>query len=152
MTSYDLWSSIFWILFALAAIGLSSRLSFGTFYEPGSGLFPLLLSFIILGFGLTLFLKTLFKSKRKLKDVSYKGFENTVKVLPILILLILYTLFLEKVGFLVVTFSFILLLLLVTYRQKWWLAFITALAGSFGSYVIFQIWLKSQLPKGILGF
>ncbi len=78
--------------------------------------------------------------------------KSLIKVSPVLILLVLYAVLLDTLGFLIVTFLLIFLLLEVIYRRKWWVGLITALAGSLGSYLIFQVWLQSQLPKGLLGF
>lgn len=152
MKSLDLLGSLFWIVFSLVAIKLATRLSLGGLYEPGPGLFPLLLAFVILGLALVLFFKTIFKAKGEQQRISFKWISSMAKVLPVLTLLLLYAIFLERLGFLIVTFLLILLLLLVVYPQKWWVSLIAALAGSLGSYVIFQVWLHSQLPSGILGF
>ncbi|HSB07728.1 MAG TPA: tripartite tricarboxylate transporter TctB family protein [Thermodesulfobacteriota bacterium] len=152
MKSLDFWSSIFWMLFSLGVIKLTTRLPLGTLHEPGSGFFPLLLSFIILGLSLGLFLRTLIKGRLQLAGIASQLFKSLIKIAPVLILLSLYAVFLDTLGFLVVTFLLIFSLLEIIYRQKWWVSLITAGAGSMGSYVIFQIWLQSQLPKGFLGF
>jgi putative tricarboxylic transport membrane protein len=152
MKSFDFWSSIFWILFSLGVIKLTTRLPLGSLHEPGSGFFPFLLSFIILGLSLGLFLRTLSKGRLQVGGIASQLFKSLIKISPVLILLSLYAIFLDTLGFLIVTFLLIFLLLEVIYRQKWWVSLITALAGSLGSYFIFQIWLQSQLPKGLFGF
>jgi len=152
MKSFDFWSSIFWILFSLGVIKLTTRLPLGSLHEPGSGFFPLLLSLIILGLSLGLFLRTLGKGRLQLGGIASQLVKSLMKIAPVLILLSLYAIFLDTLGFMLVTFLLIFLLLEVIYRQKWWVSLITASAGSLGSYFIFQIWLQSQLPKGLFGF
>ncbi len=152
MKSLDFWSSIFWILFSLGVIKLTTRLPLGSLHEPGPGFFPLLLSFVILGLSSALLFRTLIKGRLQLGGIASQLFKSLIKISPVLILLSLYAIFLDTLGFLIVTFLLIFLLLEVIYRQKWWVSLITAGAGSMGSYVIFQIWLQSQLPKGLLGF
>jgi putative tricarboxylic transport membrane protein len=152
MKRFDLWSSIFWILFSLGVIKLTTRLSLGSLHEPGPGFFPLLLSFVILGLSSALLFRTLIKGRLQMGGIASQLFKSLVKISPVLILLSLYAIFLDTLGFLIVTFLLIFLLLEVIYRQKWWVSLITAGAGSMGTYLIFQIWLQSQLPKGLLGF
>ncbi len=152
MKSRDFLSSIFWILFSLAVVNLTSRLSFGSLHEPGPGFFPLLTSLVILGLSLAVLIRSLLQGRPRMTGIGAELLKSLVKVSPVLILLFLYAVLLDTLGFLIVTFLLIFLLLEVIYRQKWWVGLITALAGSLGSYLIFQVWLQSQLPKGLLGF
>ena len=50
-----------------------------------------------------------------------------------------------------VTFSFLLFLFRLE-RRGWTFSIVSAAAGAFVSYVLFQLWLKTQLPTGPLGF
>jgi putative tricarboxylic transport membrane protein len=152
MKTFDLWGSIFWILFSLGVMKLTARLSLGSLHEPGPGFFPLLLSFVILGLSLGLLFRTVIKGRIQLGGIGSSLFKSLVRIFPVLVLLSLYAIFIDTLGFLTVTFLLIFLLLEVTYRQKWWVSLVTALAGSLGSYLIFQVWLQSQLPKGLFGF
>jgi putative tricarboxylic transport membrane protein len=152
MKGYDLLSSIFWIAFSLVVIQLTARLPWGSLHEPGPGFFPLLLSFVILGLSLSLLVRTVIKGRIQLGGIGSPLVKSLVKISPILLLLSLYAIFIDTLGFLMVTFLLIFLLLEVTYRQKWWVSLVTALVGSLGSYLIFQVWLQSQLPKGLFGF
>jgi putative tricarboxylic transport membrane protein len=152
MKGYDLLSSLFWIAFSLVVIQLTARLPWGSLHEPGPGFFPLLLSFVILGLSLSLLVRTVIKGRIQLGGIGSPLVKSLVKISPILLLLSLYAIFIDTLGFLMVTFLLIFLLLEVTYRQKWWVSLVTALVGSLGSYLIFQVWLQSQLPKGLFGF
>ena len=62
-----------------------------------------------------------------------------------------YLLLLETLGFVAVTFSFLLFLFRLE-RRGWAFSIVSAAAGAFVSYVLFQLWLKTQLPTGPLGF
>ena len=152
MKTFDLWGSIFWILFSLGVMKLTACLPFGSLHEPGPGFFPLLLSFVILGLSLSLLVRTVIKGRIQLGGIGSPLVKSLVRISPVLLLLSLYAIFIDTLGFLTVTFLLIFLLLEVTYRQKWWVSLVTALAGSLGSYLIFQVWLQSQLPKGLFGF
>ena len=111
-----------------------------------------MLSFVILGLSLSLLVRTVIKGRIQLGGIGSPLVKSLVKISPVLLLLSLYAIFIDTLGFLTVTFLLIFLLLEVTYRQKWWVSLVTALAGSLGSYLIFQVWLQSQLPKGLFGF
>ncbi len=62
-----------------------------------------------------------------------------------------YVLLLERAGFVAVTFAFLLLLLRLE-RRGWAFSAATAGAGAAASWALFQLWLKTQLPVGPLGF
>jgi putative tricarboxylic transport membrane protein len=151
MKHSNLWSSLFWIILAAVTITLASRFSFGNFREPGPGLFPVLIALIILGLGLTLFFSSLFRPEKE-SNVTARSLGAVSKVVLVLLLLLAYAIFLEKLGFLMVSFLLILLLLWIIYPQRWWIRLAAALGGSLGCYLIFEVWLQSQLPKGFLPF
>ena len=151
MKHSDLWSSLFWIFLAAATIALASRFPFGDFREPGPGLFPILISLIILGLGLILFFRSLLRTKEEF-NVTVRSLGAVSRVILVLLLLLGYAVFLERLGFLTVSFLLILLHLWIVYPQRWWIRLAAALGGSLGCYLIFEVWLQSQLPKGFLPF
>jgi uncharacterized membrane protein YjjB (DUF3815 family) len=62
-----------------------------------------------------------------------------------------YLLLLESLGFVAVTFLFLLLLFRLE-RRGWAVSAVSAVIGALASYVLFQVWLKTQLPTGPFGF
>jgi hypothetical protein len=62
-----------------------------------------------------------------------------------------YLLSLETLGFVAVTFLFLLLLFRLE-RGGWVFSAASAAAGALASYALFQLWLKTQLPTGPFGF
>jgi hypothetical protein len=75
---------------------------------------------------------------------------ETGKVLYVVLLLVAYIFLLKPIGFPISTFILLFLLFRVkgTYRLS--TIFLMAFLVTAGSYIIFEIWLKAQLPKGIL--
>jgi hypothetical protein len=63
-----------------------------------------------------------------------------------------FTLFIESLGFNIVTFLFVGLLLLVVERKSWKISLVTAICVALGAYVVFDLLLRSQLPRGPFGF
>jgi len=66
--------------------------------------------------------------------------------------LVLYTLLFQFLGFLLDTFWLIAFLQRVMEPMGWKKCLTGAVAASGGAYLVFQIWLKAQLPAGVLGF
>jgi hypothetical protein len=150
MRNTDQSSSLFWLVVGIGIAISSLKYGFGTFHEPGPGFITFFAGAILTFLSLALF----FSSFRDRVDRGglrnlWAGLEFG-KVLYVILLLVAYTLMLKSIGFLISTFVLLFLLFRVkgSYRLR------TILLMSFlvttGSYLIFEIWLKAQLPKGIL--
>lgn len=74
------------------------------------------------------------------------------KALIILISLFAYGLLLGPIGFFLCTLLFIGFLLRVIVPQRWLLVTGGSLLITVASYIVFEVFLKAQLPKGFLGF
>jgi hypothetical protein len=66
--------------------------------------------------------------------------------------LLVYALILEKIGFLISTFFLILFLMRLVDPLPWVTSLLGSGLASILSYLLFETWLKAQLPKGIFGF
>jgi putative tricarboxylic transport membrane protein len=75
------------------------------------------------------------------------------KLIWVLVAMFAYAFCLEILGFLVSTFLLLVLLFRAGMEPQRWLVAIGGSAiASISSYAVFELWLKTQLPKGILGF
>jgi putative tricarboxylic transport membrane protein len=72
-------------------------------------------------------------------------------LLVILGVLFGYALFLDFLGFLVSTFLLLVMLFRLVEPQRWVVAIGGSALASIASYIVFEVWLKTQLPKGIFG-
>ena len=146
MITTDRWTGLFFILFSIYVCFESSRLGVGSFFRPGAGFFPfyssLLLGLLSLVLGLLAFRGKVEKAE------SWTDVGNTVTVS---LALLGFALLLTWLGFAITTFLFILFLLRAVERRKWLLSAGAALFISAAFYVVFGLWLKAQLPAGILG-
>jgi putative tricarboxylic transport membrane protein len=146
MINTDRWTGLFFILFSLYVCFESSRLGVGTFFRPAAGFFPFYSS-LLLGL-LSLILGFLaFRGKLE-KSEPWADVGNTVAVS---LALLGFALLLTWLGFVITTFLFILFLLRAVERRAWLLSTSAALFISAAFYVVFGLWLKAQLPAGILG-
>jgi putative tricarboxylic transport membrane protein len=153
MKRYDQMSSLVWLAFAIYICIESSRLSFGSFHNPGPGFLPLLIGLILGILSLLVFLLSRLSKETEKIDQPWYPKERWKKLIWVLIALFAYAVCLEILGFLISTF----LLLVFLFRagietQKWMWAIGGSAIASLSSYAVFELWLKTQLPKGILGF
>jgi putative tricarboxylic transport membrane protein len=80
------------------------------------------------------------------------GRQNVSKIVFVMISLFLYVLLMEPVGFIPVTFLFFIYLLGIIEKKKWYYTVFVSIVVTVISYLIFETWLQSQLPKGLLQF
>ena len=62
----------------------------------------------------------------------------------------LYAILMEKIGFIPVTLMFFLIVLGLIEKKSWVYTILVSLAVTVAAYLLFEVWLKSQLPKGLL--
>jgi putative tricarboxylic transport membrane protein len=145
-------SSGIWLLVSLIICMASLQYKIGTLSSPGSGFLPLL-SGLAMGFfaAIGFFDATLRKKKGEkwhnfLKGLSWK------RALIILISLFSYAWLLDFIGFSLCTLLFIGFLLRVIDPQKWPLVIGWSVSITVASYLVFEVLLKAQMPKGPWGF
>jgi putative tricarboxylic transport membrane protein len=144
----DKFTAVFWLGFSIFICIESYRLDIGSYHAPGPGFFPFLLG-IIMGILSTILLTLSFGEK----DVEEHVF-NQVKlrnIVVVLAALFIYAFFFTTIGFIVSTFVFVLILIGIVERKNWYIVILVSVTSSLLSYLIFKIWLQSNLPKGMFG-
>jgi hypothetical protein len=145
--------SSFWI-----GVGLFfcvGALRYGLFDEgvPGPGLLPSIGGIALISLGIGVLIPAL-KKGTKTKSAE-KGFlpekDSFRKLFLAVAALGAYGMALEYTGFLITTFLFMIFLLRFIEPQKWTVVLATSLLTAASSYLLFQFFLKVQLPKGIWG-
>jgi len=143
----DLVSGLFWLAVAIFAAVQGLSLKLGNLNRPGAGFFPFW-GGVVLG----LLSIVLVVSSRGRDAAGGSRFRpESSKPLVVVGALLGYLLLLETLGFVAVTFSLLLFLFRLE-RRGWAFSIVSAAAGAFVSYVLFQLWLKTQLPTGPFGF
>ncbi len=152
MKKADQWSGLALSILSAAMIWAALALPYGNVHNPGPGFFPLWLGLILGGMSIALFVQTT-TAKGSVQTISSILEEDVrwEKVLLVLVALILYALLMDTIGFLGATFLLMVVLLRFIEPQSWKVALAWALAGSVGSYLIFDVWMRLRLPKGFLG-
>jgi putative tricarboxylic transport membrane protein len=152
MKKADQWSGLALSILAAGMIWAALGLPYGNVHNPGPGFFPFWLGVILVAMAIALFVQTTRgkESERTLRDILEEDV-RWGKVLLVLAALVLYAFLMDYIGFLIVTFLLMILLLRFIEPQPWKIVIGWALAGSVGSYLIFEVWMKLRLPKGFLG-
>ncbi|HSR13900.1 MAG TPA: tripartite tricarboxylate transporter TctB family protein [Thermodesulfobacteriota bacterium] len=151
MNKYDRVSGLIWLGLAVYICVEAVRLPLGSWRDPGPGFLPL-------GAGLGLALLSVVDLLRsnagtaKAPPGPWYSRERWKAVVLILLSLVAYSFLLDTLGFLVTTFLFLMLLFRFVEPQPWKIAIGGSALASVAAYVIFEVWLKTQLPPGILGF
>jgi hypothetical protein len=148
---HDLTSGLFWLGISIFVSFQAVQLGVGAFSNPGPG-FVLFWSSLIFGFlSIVLVIKALLGKggQGKLAD-SWKGLKWS-HVFVTIIALFLYASFLTRIGFLLLTFGFMMLLYALG-KIKPWIAVAAAFVTIMLAYSIFHFALQIQFPRGILGW
>jgi len=150
MKRHDLMSSIILFLAGLFTLLSAPQYDLGSPETPGPGLMPFLSGILMCIFSIVTFFKAYLDKSGQMREIWVNI--RFRKLTFVFLMLLLYTLFLEKVGFLVCTFFFIFLLLRFVEPQPWLTSLLGGGLTSILAYLLFETWLKAQLPRGILGF
>ena len=148
----DIISSSFWFAFSVF-IGIESyRLGLGTIRQPGSGFF-FFWTAIALGFmSVIIFARACVMRNNETTEPSLFRGQNTTKLVFVLIALFLYAFLIERLGFLLVTLLLFFYLLGVIEKRKIGITILVSVLVTAFAYLVFEICLESQLPKGVFGF
>lgn len=156
--SKEFLSGLFFFGFGIFVLYQSLQLTVWSGSEPGPGFFPVLTGFLITGFSLSILIKFIIPNKTPAnKMVSAddaddeeedNGEVNYSRVCAYIILMLLYGLFLEKVGWLIITAAFLLLILKYVEKQSWKKSIILTISSLAAIYLVFVYFLSIQLPKG----
>ncbi len=126
------------------------RLGLGGLNEPGPG-------FIFFWCGLILALLSIvaFVSLRAAPDEAEDGDrQDTIwsKIGLIIACLLAYASVLERLGYVVSTFLLMVIILRIIESKRWYVVASFGLCAAVGSYLLFAVVLKGNLPAGIVGF
>lgn len=147
----DQLSGAVWFGLGLAVCLGSLQYKLGTPAAPGTGFMPFLTGLAICFFsGIGLIHATLRKRRGEgwspvLQGVFWKN------AMIILVSLLAYALLLFPLGFVITTTLFIAFLLRAIVPQRWSVVIACSILTAAASYLIFEVWLKAQLPRGPLG-
>lgn len=145
-------SSLAWLILSLF-IGFEvwRKLPVGNRHEPGPGLWPLCAVLLLGGLSIANFLKSML-DKTPEDCVAWYPRQRWRTIVLIMVSLMAYVFLLEWLGFLLCTFLLLVYLFRAAEPQPWVIAIGGSAFISVAAYIVFNLWLKVQLPQGIWGF
>ena len=150
MRKHDLISSTLWFFVGLFVFLYAPQYDLGTAELLGPGFMPFLSGILMCSFSALTFYEAYQDKSGKAKEIW--GNIRFWNLIFVLFLILIYTLLLEKFGFILCTFFLIALLLRFIDPQTWFKSILGGGLSSILLYLIFETWLKAELPRGILGF
>ena len=151
MRRHDIWTSLFWLAFAIFICIESFHLRIGSLRNPGMG-FILLGSSILLGIlSISLLIQAIFSKKESNVQPLFAG-TMWKRVVFILFILIAYAKVMPWTGYLFSTFILMTILFWIVQRRTWLWPLISSLLTTLITYYIFSVLLKGEFPKGFIGF
>jgi putative tricarboxylic transport membrane protein len=149
MSKADRISGIFVLLFAAFMGYQSYRSGLGTLHKPGPGFLFFYTSIILGGLSIVVIVRA-FVQKEEEHHSIFGPFKEYWKAILVMVFSTLYALFMEPIGFIPVTLVFFLVVLGFIEKKSRVYAILVSLAVTVAAYLLFEVWLKSQLPKGLL--
>jgi CDP-diglyceride synthetase len=145
------WLDLFLGILSVALLVVIFALS-ASFPKPhegqlGAAIFPRIIALLLAIVGIYISYQAIRRKSSAKVDIN-----STEKVFLSFLILLLYGLFLKKVGFVILTPVFIAVLLVLMKFSNIMINILTSILTTAGIYIIFKILLSVPLPEGILGF
>lgn len=150
MKKQDIISSLFWMVIGAGVCYGGYDLELGTLRDPGSGFMFFWVGIIMMGLSLSLLIRAM-REKSKTGEMKLIWSEvQWKKILSVIIALFLYAYAFNTLGFIFCTTIILIFLFKAVEPQRWSVAVLGAILSTLSAYLVFQLWLGSQLPKGLL--
>ncbi len=139
------------VAFGAFVIYLSLDLSYSADFGPGPGFFSFWLGVLLIVLGLVDLIGTTRRPREPLPADFIPDRTGIKRIIFVSASLVACLFLLPLLGFTLTIFLFSVFLLRTMGRQAWWATLVIALAGSFGTFRLFQL-LQVSLPRGPWGF
>ena len=140
-------SGFFFLLLGMIISFFSSRIGLGTLSKPGPGFMPFLAGLLLAALSFVLLLQVSLTRMSARWPITFR----LKNIFIILAAMVGYGFLLDRIGFIFVTFIFVTLLIRLIEPQSWTKSILAGIFSSGASYLIFEIFLKSQLPRSPFG-
>ena len=147
------WGGLAWLIFGILICFGSVRLSLGDFHNPGPGFLPFITGAILTGLSFVVLVQSGRGGKTKTEPKPFivdrqRAWKATLTVIALLA----YAIGMDYLGFLFSTTIFLGFILWVVEPQRWYIVIFGSVLAAVISFTIFEILLKSPLPRGIFEF
>lgn len=151
MNQKDFFSSLFWMMVGAGVCWGGYKLDLGTLHDPGSGFMFFWIGLIMIGLSLSISFRSLRERIEGGEIGKLWSGTGWKKAIYVLLALVFYAYAFQILGFIVTTALLLIFLFKVVEPQRWIIAIAGAVLSTLITYGVFQGWLGSQLPKGVLG-
>lgn len=148
----DRLSSVFWLVFGFSTVYFSKKIGTGTLSVPGPGFLPFWSGIGVSCLSVVILLqsvKTRHKGQPQTIGELWTG-QDWRKALMVTAVLLGYFFIFTRLGFLVSTTGLLIFLFRIIQPMRWMFAAGGALLASVTSFVVFDLFLKVQLPRGLV--
>lgn len=154
MAKSDSMTGFFFLFFSLVIAIESFRLGVGNLHAPQAGFLPFAASIILGILSCILLLSTRRKERQLGEEIEEPTFHRhrISKVFCVIVSLFLYAIFLNALGFLLASMILMAIMLRAIDPQKWYVVTLGTILIPITAYLLFDVFLEVQLPKGFLGF
>jgi hypothetical protein len=152
MLLYDRILGFIWLFLGLGICGMSYHVDLGELSSPGPGLAPFLSGCLLMFLSAIYLAKSFFFTGHSWGGRSFWKGVRWDKSILVTAALLAYILVAPILGYILVTFFFLLFLGKVIEPQRWKIVLLVSIFSTVISYLVFCLWLKCQFPGGVLGF
>jgi putative tricarboxylic transport membrane protein len=143
---------IFWLIFGLLVMFGSFRLGLGILQAPGSGFLGFLAGAFVFLMAVIILVQSFLGKDSQVKLSALWKDSQWWRPATVALLVLAYVLVLERLGFLLTSLLFMLIMFKWVEKFPWPKTVLVTLAVVFCSYLLFHTLLKASLPQGVLGF
>jgi putative tricarboxylic transport membrane protein len=140
------------LLFAAFIAYEALQLRYYTPLGPGPGFFSFWLALILGGLAILMLLQTFLRPAEPMAEDLFPDRLGYLRIGAVVLALVVTIYLLEPVGFCLTMFAVCAFLLIALGRQGIIITLLVSLACSFGTFYVFDHWLKVPLPRGVFGF
>jgi putative tricarboxylic transport membrane protein len=153
LKNLDKWSALFFLGLGLAVLAHGIRLRLTVEHDVGPGLLPFVVGGILILLSMILLFGSVMGEEATEPTRSFWSNPHGWKfVFLTLFAAALFPVCLNYLGFILSIFLFLFFLFTFIARLKWWVAGIGGVSTALVAYLIFELWLKANLPRGVFGF
>lgn len=148
MRKSDLISGLFLLAVSAGICITSLQLEVGKPNAPGSGFFPLLTGLVLGLFAMIIIIQSRTQKGEWVR--FWLPGANKRAILIAFFIILVYALLLERLGFLITTIFFFVMVSRFVSGHAWKTVAVFSLLASLTTYVVFKYLLRAPLPPGVL--
>jgi putative tricarboxylic transport membrane protein len=144
----QLWGGLVWLAFGAFIAYHGYELGLGVAREPGSGFAIFWLGLFTAAFALSIIFSAINEGSEDIASL-WQG-TRWGRVALIIVLLLLFGFFFERIGFVICSLTLLLVLMRFVDPVPWTTALVTSITATFGVWYTLSKLLLIQLPNGLL--